>query len=363
MTEFAQKALSTIAVSLSLLAPVSAQEGEKDDFQRYAVVPVLGYTEETKFEYGLMGNIFFKPSFEGGRTSELDIIAYATTEDQYSASISPIFFLMHDRISGKIYLFYESWSTNFYGFGNDPDKDVFRKLTRSTFYTEGLVETNFLLPQKWSAFKYGIAYRVNHSEFDLDDYDGPVEHPGEVDGWRSGIGYHLTYDTRDNLNWSRHGYLIQWEHKFYPDALSDYAFTSQELDMRGFSEFIWNTSMAVGFLWQRVNGDVPFDMLAGPDGIKRFRGVKTNYFNGDQALFLQTEFRKTLFWRLAGNIFFEGGKTGEYFSDLMRNKWHTGLGFGGQFALNMSEKLYARADFSWIDFEQLGITFYIREAF
>ena len=79
--------------------------------------------------------------------------------------------------------------------------------------------------------------------------------------------------------------------------------------------------------------------------------------------FLQTEFRKTLFWRLAGNIFFEGGKTGEYFSDLMRNKWHTGLGFGGQFALNMSEKLYARADFSWIDFEQLGITFYIREAF
>ena len=133
--------------------------------------------------------------------------------------------------------------------------------------------------------------------------------------------------------------------------------------MRGFSEFIWNTSMAVGFLWQRVNGDVPFDMLAGPDGIKRFRGVKTNYFNGDQALFLQTEFRKTLFWRLAGNIFFEGGKTGEYFSDLMRNKWHTGLGFGGQFALNMSEKLYARADFSWIDFEQLGITFYIREAF
>ena len=121
--------------------------------------------------------------------------------------------------------------------------------------------------------------------------------------------------------------------------------------------------MAVGFLWQRVSGGVPFDMLAGPDGIKRFRGVKTNYFNGEQAMFLQTEFRKALFWRLAGNIFFEGGKTGDYFSDLMRNKWHTGLGFGGQFALNMSEKLYARADFSWIDFEQLGITFYIREAF
>ena len=368
MTLLAHKALAIAALVAAFAVSAHAQadttaKSEDESFQRFAIVPVLGYTEETHFEYGLMGNIFFEPSFKGGRTSELDIIAYATTEDQYSASISPLFFLMHDRVSGKVYLFFEKWNTRFFGFGNDPDKDIYRELTRSTFYTEGHLETNLLLPPELSAFKYGIVYRINHSDFNFDDYDGPVEHPGKVDGWRNGIGYRVNYDTRDNLNWARHGYLVQWEHKFYPDALSDYTFRSQELDIRGYSEFIWNTSMAVGFLWQRVSGGVPFDMLAGPDGIKRFRGVKTNYFNGEQAMFLQTEFRKALFWRLAGNIFFEGGKTGDYFSDLMRNKWHTGLGFGGQFALNMSEKLYARADFSWIDFEQLGITFYIREAF
>jgi hypothetical protein len=104
-------------------------------------------------------------------------------------------------------------------------------------------------------------------------------------------------------------------------------------------------------------------MLAGADGVKRFRGVKTNYFNGNQALFLQTEFRKALFWRLAGNIFFEGGKTGEYFSDLWREQWHTGVGFGGQLALNMNERLYARADLSLVDFKNIGLTFYLREAF
>ena len=49
----------------------------------------------------------------------------------------------------------------------------------------------------------------------------------------------------------------------------------------------------------------------------------------------------------------------------MRNKWHRAIGFGGKLALNKSERLYARAEFSWIDFKSLkpGMTFYFREAF
>lgn len=340
---------------------------EADDFQRFALVPVLGYTEETRFEFGAMANIFFRPSHKGGRTSELDIIAYGTTEDQYSVSISPLVFLFNDRVSGNVYFYYEDWSTNYYGYGNDPDINDYRTMKRSTFYTDGYIETSFLLPACMHAFKYGLTYEVNYSSFEFDEYDGDIPHPGDMDGWRNGIGYQLNYDTRDNLNWARHGFVAQWKQKFYPEAISDFAFSLQQLDIRGYSEFIWNTSMAVGFLWTRVDGDAPYDKLAGPDGIKRFRGVKTNYFNGKQSIFLQTEFRKELFWRLAGNIFFEGGKVGDYFSDLMRNKWHTGLGFGGQLALNKSEKLYARADFSWLDFKKdlkhIGLTFYIREAF
>ncbi len=310
-----------------------------------------------------MGNIFFKPSHKGGRTSELDVIAYGTTEDQYSISISPLMFFLHDQLSAKIYLYYETWTSNFYGFGNDPDMDEYRQFDRVTLYSQGYIESNFLLPPALSNIRYGLNYEINHSEFDHMNYDGPIVFPGDVDGWRNSIGYHIGYDSRDNLNWSRHGFFLQWEQDFFEGAFSDFDYNVEKLDLRGFTEFIWNTSMATGFLWQRVSGNVPFDMLAGPDGIKRFRGVKTNYFNGKQALFLQAEFRKTLFWRLAGTIFFEGGKTGNYFSDLMRNKWHTGLGFGGQFALNTSERLFVRGDFSWIDFKHLGLTFYVREAF
>lgn len=350
--------------------PLLAQESESiadsstiDDFQRFTALPVLGYSEETELQYGAMAIIFLKPSFKGGQTGELDLTVYGTTKKQLTAMVSPQFFLFHDKVDGFVDFYYRNWTSNFFGVGNDPDMDSFRPYDLTSFYADGILQTSFLLPQVLSKAKYGLSYHFEKSKISFKDYEGEIAEPGDVDGLRNGIGYRVAWDSRDNTNWARHGFLASWQHDFYNKALGDFSYTRQSLDLRGYSEFIWNTSMAVGFLWQRVDGNVPFDKLVGPDGIKRFRGVEVNYFSGNQGLFLQTEFRKQLFWRLAGSIFFEGGKTGEYFSDLWRNKWHHGVGFGGQFALNTSERLYARGDVSLIDFKDIGLTVYIREAF
>ena len=47
----------------------------------------------------------------------------------------------------------------------------------------------------------------------------------------------------------------------------------------------------------------------------------------------------------------------------MRNKWHRSIGFGGRFALNKKENLYARCELSWVDFKNVGMTMYVRDAF
>lgn len=334
-------------------------------FQRFSAVPVLGYTEETQYQFGAMAIIFFKPSFEGGNASELDLSFYGTSRKQVTGSISPKFYLLDDQISGDIDIHYEDWVGNYFGNRNDPDIDNFRKFDRQTFYVQTLVETNYGTKRWLPDLRYGLFLELNHTYVDFSNYHyhGDIKLPENTNGWRNGIGYHLSIDTRDNTNWARQGYLVQWGHYFYNKGMGDFSYTHQELDIRGYSEFIWNTSMAVGLLWQRVNGDAPFDKLAGSDGLKRFRGVEKNYFYGNQAMFLQVEFRKKLFWRLAGDIFFEGGKTGDYFSDLMRNKWHRSIGFGGRFALNKKENLYARCELSWVDFKNVGMTMYVRDAF
>ena len=362
-----QKLLALAAFAAPAFAGVTAEPAtdSTDNFQRFSAVPVLGYTEETQYQFGAMAIIFFKPDFEGGKASELDLSFYGTSRKQVTGSVSPKFHFLNNRISGNMELHYENWVGNYFARKNNPDIDDYRKFDRQTFYFKTLAKTNFGTKQWLPEFKYGLFFEFNNTNIDFNNYHyhGTIEEPENTDGWRNGIGYHLSIDTRDNTNWARHGYLVQWGHYFYNKGMGDYNYTHQELDIRGYTEFIWNTSMAVGFLWQRINGDAPFDKLAGSDGLKRFRGVEKNYFYGDQAIFLQVEFRKKLFWRLAGDIFFEGGKTGDYFGDLMRNKWHRSLGFGGRFALNKKENLYARCELSWVDFKNIGMTMYVRDAF
>lgn len=358
----------TLFYILFFLTPLFAQETQEKsksgegNFQRFTALPVLGYSEETALQYGAMAIIFLKPSFEGGQTGELDFTVYGTTKKQLTAMVSPQFFLFHDRVDGFVDFYYKNWVTDYFGVGNDPDMDVFRPYDKESFYVDGVLQTNLLFPLWLMYMKYGVSFHFEKTKIDFKE-DGEVAKPDVNNGFRNGLGYRLAFDSRDNANWARHGFLMEWQHDFYSKSMGDCSYVRQTLDIRGYSEFIWNTSMAVGLLWQRVSGNVPFDKLTGPDGYSRFRGVEVNYFSGRQSLFLQTEFRKQLFWRLAGNIFFEGGKVGDYFGDLWNNKWHYGLGFGGQFALNKSERLYARGDISLIDFKDIGLTVYIREAF
>ena len=287
-------------------------------------------------------------------------------ESSSRVRFSPKFFFLKDRISTDIDLHYENWVGNFFGAGNNPDIDDYRKFDRQTFYVKTLTKTNFGTKQwipdfKLRSFSLKETTRVLISATTITTATSRSPKTQTAGETASAIIFRSTPVTiptgQDTATWSNGAITSTTK------GMGDYSYTHQELDVRGYTEFIWNTSMAVGLLWQRVDGNAPFDKLAGSDGLKRFRGVERNYFYGEQALFLQVEFRKKLFWRLAGDIFFEGGKTGDYFSDLMRNKWHRSLGFGGRFALNKKENLYARCELSWVDFKNVGMTMYVRDAF
>lgn len=364
----ADTAASITGSDASAAATISAIVDTTEHFQRFTALPVLGYSKETQLQFGAMGIIFFKPFEKGGRVNEVDISAYGSTRKQFQFLIEPYYYFYHDKIALQADLRYQNWVASYFGTGNNPDIDKYIIYDREKLKLGTKIESSVGLPRK---FKYGAEIHVEHSDIDFRKSDDTknnhgadkVTIPDNHSGWRNGVGYLMAYDSRDNTNWSRHGFLVQWQQMFYSDKLGDYSFDTESLDLRGFTYLFWKTSMAVGVLWQRAGGDVPFDMMAGPDGIKRFRGVESLYFNDKQALIVQAELRKFLGWRLAGTIFFEGGKSGDHFSELWRNKWHQAIGFGGQLALNLKEQLYARGEFSLIDYDHLGLTVYIRHAF
>lgn len=348
--------------ALSILCPHTlATENAQEHFQRFSALPVLGYSEETKLQYGAMTLLFFKPSVPGGKVHEIDLMATGTTRGQFQFIAEPRFYLYHDKINIFTSFKYQNWVGSFFGMGNDVDFDNYRTFDKERFLLETEALSSLGAP---GAFNYGIKFHFEHDEFSFKKCDDcTVEIPDADNGWRNGIGYLFTYDSRDNLNWTKSGFLAQWQQIFFSDHLGDYSFDTESLDLRGYTPLFWDISMAVGALWQRSGGNAPIDMLAGPDGIKRFRGVESLYFRDQQGITLQAELRKFLGWRLAGDIFFEGAKVGDHFSQMMRNKWHRAIGFGGMLALNLKERLYARGEFSWIDNEKLGMTVYIRSAF
>lgn len=334
----------------------------EEHFQRFSALPVLGYSEETRLQYGAMTLLFFKPSEPGGKVHEIDITAYGSTRGQFQFLLVPYFYLYHDKIGVIMDFRYQNWVGSYFGMGNDVDFDRYLGFDKERVLLGGEVLSSIGLP---STFNYGVKVHVENTEVEFNQCDGEcdVEAVDARNGWRNGVGYVLSYDSRDNVNWTRNGFLVQWQQLFFSDRLGDYSFDMESLDLRGFTPLFWNISMAVGALWQRSGGDVPFDMLSGPDGTKRFRGVESLYFRDRQGLTLQAELRKFLFWRLAGDIFFEGSKVGRHFGEMMGNKWHQAVGFGGMFALNLKERLYARGEISWVDNEKLGMTVYVRSAF
>ncbi len=340
----------------------SVEVSRGDNFQRFAAMPVLGYSEETGLKYGAMLLLFFKPDIPGSEASSFDFIVAGTTKGQVEVNASPDFYLFGGRIHSDISFVYWNWRAKYYGIGNDPDRDSFLRYDMDLFKLYVPIDIGILPPPKSRILSVGpyLYFETNSVSF----RQGEISRPELGGGLRTGLGFQATVDFRDNVNWPESGIYAGYRQIFYAKAFGgDYDFFSQTLDLRAYSRFIWNTSVAVGAFYDMRKGDVPFDMLSTLDGVKRFRGVERGLFLDEQAFSAQLEFRKKLFWRLAGTIFFEAGKVGAYFSELWKNDFHYAAGFGGRLLLNRAEKTYARCDFSLVDGKYFGLTIYLREAF
>ncbi len=331
------------------------------DFQRFAALPILAYSEETQWQYGAMVLLFTRPSPGQTERSSFDFAAYGTQRGQFQMQFSPDLYLFQGRVHADVECFYWDWVAHYYGIGNSPDRDHYTTYDMTRYSIMVPVETNWGLPASLSFLNYGIGVHWEQNRVNFRDNDVAI--PERKGKNRFGVGYRFSWDTRNHQNWPTQGFYLLWKQMFYNDVAGDYNFLSQTLDWRAYTPLFWRTSFALGGIWEMRKGDVPFDALATLDGIKRFRGVERGMFFDEQMLSLQAELRRPLFWRFGGTLFYEVGKVGPYFGKMMRNNWHHAVGFGGRFALNRAETLNARGDLSLVDGQYIGMTIYIREAF
>ena len=214
------KKIGLLLIVFVAFVAAATEDTPEDDFQRYSVVPILGYTEETEFQIGVMSLFFLRPGEKGGNVPEIGLTAYGSTRGQLQVALEPYYYMFHDQISIWGLLKYQDWVAGYYGRGNNPDIDVFTNFNRKKFQYGTKIESRIGLPK---SFKYGVEVHAEYTEIDFEKGE-VTDLPDDHSGWRNGAGYLVGLDTRDNINWTHHGYLVQWQQMFYSDRLGDYTF-------------------------------------------------------------------------------------------------------------------------------------------
>jgi outer membrane protein assembly factor BamA len=365
-----------ILVALSLVAfsylPLRADEPEvetdapdmekvemQQKQQRWAAFPILASSTETGFMYG--GMLFhFLPVDEPGRqASTIDLMAFATTEDQYQVILSPNLFFDSNRYRLNFSLNYSSWEANYYGIGNDSSDE-------KEEYQSDSIGASFTVERKfYDTFVAGLIGTYAGEEITT-EAGGMLQTEtiaGSSDFEYAGLGIRAGYDTRDNTNAPNFGALATFESMWFGDYLgSDYDFDIQSLDTRYFVPVRKDQVLALSMQLKKAHGDVPFRLLPSPDGTMLLRGIENGRYRDRTLLGVQSGYRFPVWKRFSGALFAEAAQVANDFSDIEFSSFKTSIGLGIRYALNPEQRFNIRADIAWVD-GGVGAVINVREAF
>ncbi|MGD8836353.1 MAG: BamA/TamA family outer membrane protein, partial [Desulfobacteraceae bacterium] len=337
------------------MAEVETEEKQ----QRWAAFPILASSTETGFMYGGMLFHFLPVDEPGQQASTIDLMAFATTEDQYQVILTPNLFFDNNRYRLNFSLNYSSWEANYYGIGNDSSDE-------KEEYQSDSIGASFTIERKfYDQFVAGLIGTYASEEMTT-EAGGMLQRDniaGSSDFEYAGLGIRAGYDTRDNTNAPNSGALATFESMWFDENLgSDFDFDMQSLDLRYFVPVREDQVLAFSIQMKESHGDVPFRLLPSPDGTMLLRGIENGRYRDRTLLGLQSGYRFPVWKRFSGALFAEAAQVANDVSDIEFSSFKTSIGLGIRYALNPEQRFNIRADIAWVD-GGFGAVINVREAF
>lgn len=347
----------TWALALSL----GAAQAEELKPAGWVLLPAIGSSPETGFQYGVYALHQFAQTAVGEPQDRLSFLLQGTSEGQYQANIQPDIFLAGGdwNLTGGLAGMY--WPTPYYGQSNDIDLDAEEESYELTAFTAEAGAAYAVLP----ALRLGGLVFVESEEI-KDDADNTLLSASDTgfDGGRYvGLGVTARWDTSDDRDWPTRGTLAQAELRQYSVSLgSDYDFVRLDTAASQYMPLGSNV-IALGVNYAYGNDDTPFSRLPRPSGEASLRGADGNLWVGHHLFGLQTEYRHTLNERWAVTGFVDAAQVADDPDDLAWSRFHTALGGGVRYATLAGSRFNVRADIALVDAESIGFTISVGEAF
>jgi len=287
------------------------------DFKRLDIFPAISYSPETKLTLGAIG-IFYLDFRKGDKTtplSNVDFLAIYTLSKQVLVESRWEVFTHKRKWRTRGELLLQRYPDRNYGIGNDAsvllvevDKEGARDTLNYLNFNSNRIKFSPAVLRKvrhnlyvgvQGDLEYLFKYKELPDQFYFLNADSARIRDVPVSGLRSGIGFQILYDNRDNLINPLKGTFIEFNDRHYAKWMgSDYTFSYYSLELRQYINPWRNHTLALrGLASMEFTDDaVPLRALSRVGGHKFIRGYFRGTYQDHHLLSFETEYRLP-FWR------------------------------------------------------------------
>lgn len=323
---------------------------KKDGF---FILPLLYYTPDTRFAYGLAGVYYFSTAKSFGkdvhptRLSYIRLLGDYTQNQQFDIWSNWNIFTDQEKWLFKGDLRYRRFPDSFYGVGNDTKDEASEKYSYDYYSIKALFMRR-VGEHTFAGFDFLFENEYNFTFQDPESSLALNQVEGARGGIGSAIGSVVTFDSRDNVVNAYEGQYAQFSAYFFlPELGSTFDFIYLDAVYNTYHELSPGHILATNAVAQFNFGEVPFLDLAKVGNDDILRGYARNRYRDHHFLAGQTEYRFPIYKRL-GAVAFAG--IGDVFSnpnDLSLNYLKYSYGAGLRFTINEKERLNVRFDYGF----------------
>lgn len=323
---------------------------EKDTTRKasFMPIPVLGYAQETGFEFGLgaLYSFYMDRKDTANRSSNFSGTASYSTKKTYNLTLKGDAWTPGNRYHFIGEIKFKKTPFNFYGLSNNTNQIDEDRLVQQQMKIQLDAEKTFIK----NAYT-GISIGFEDYNF-TDKVVGGIYSTSPILYDRAGgsvlyLGVSQSYDTRNSNNYPTKGFFGRVTYQYAPDIYGGSNFTGSQIkvNVRNFWSLTPKVVLGVQGLYQTVQGTkTPFYLLPQLGNDEMMRGYYTGRYRDENLMAAQAELRYRFMNRFGLVAFAGGGKVfanGNFSLDELKPNY----GFGGRYFFDTAKGLSVRLDY------------------
>ena len=338
----------------------------------FSIIGGPSYSADTKLSIAALGAALYKTSRDSATSvSEATAYVQGAITGYYQVGIRGTHFARADKWRLNYDVDFESYPTYFWGIGyehdiEDSNETKFKQLSSQVDAAwEWQLASNLYLGPAFH-FQYTKATDIREWE----SASGESAHPASaLDLWRGedlrqlniGIGFNISYDTRDYVSNAYSGIYLCLEQRFFPKMwLNDKFFGSTELTANSYHKLWHGAVLATQIHAHFTYGATPWNMLPYFGGSRSMRGYYKARFRDKNEADFTLELRQHIWRRNSIAIWGGAGNVFPSFSDFKLR--HTLPNYGIGYRWEFKKRTNVRVDYGF-GRHCSGLEFSISEVF